>query len=184
MANDTQETGVGGGDRAVHGVERRREVHGPNATDHPGARRVDTTRSGVPLAPGPGGWRQPFLHRGAAMTSMLSLRAQHRRCSICAGRWWVRTCRFPALDGRWVSHVSLDNAASTPAFRFVAETVQRFLPYYAACTVAPATSRGSAPTCTSRHAPGWASSSGPTPIATSSCSARTRRRPSTDWRDR
>lgn len=36
----------------------------------------------------------------------------------------------PVLDGRLVPYVNLDNAASTPAFRSVAETVARFLPYY------------------------------------------------------
>ena len=35
----------------------------------------------------------------------------------------------PVRDG-YVPYVSLDNAASTPVFRFVAETVRRFLPYY------------------------------------------------------
>ncbi len=37
----------------------------------------------------------------------------------------------PTLDGRMVPYVNLDNAASTPAFVDVAETVERFLPYYA-----------------------------------------------------
>ena len=37
--------------------------------------------------------------------------------------------RIPLLDGRLVSYVNLDNAASTPAFRGVLDTVQRFLPY-------------------------------------------------------
>ncbi len=37
----------------------------------------------------------------------------------------------PVLDGRWVPYVNLDNAASTPAFRRVAVTVDRFLPHYA-----------------------------------------------------
>jgi selenocysteine lyase/cysteine desulfurase len=37
----------------------------------------------------------------------------------------------PVLDGRWVPYVNLDNAASTPAFRSVIETVERFLPHYA-----------------------------------------------------
>jgi selenocysteine lyase/cysteine desulfurase len=36
----------------------------------------------------------------------------------------------PVLGG-FAPYVNLDNAASTPPFRFVAETVQRFLPYYA-----------------------------------------------------
>ena len=36
----------------------------------------------------------------------------------------------PVLDGRWVPYVNLDNAASTPAFRRVAATVEDFLPYY------------------------------------------------------
>ena len=36
----------------------------------------------------------------------------------------------PLLDGRWVPYVNLDNAASTPAFRAVATTVERFLPHY------------------------------------------------------
>ena len=37
--------------------------------------------------------------------------------------------RIPLLDGRLVRYVNLDNAASTPAFRGVVDTVQRFLPY-------------------------------------------------------
>ena len=37
----------------------------------------------------------------------------------------------PVLDGRWVPYVNLDNAASTPAFRSVMETVERFVPLYA-----------------------------------------------------
>jgi len=36
----------------------------------------------------------------------------------------------PVLDGRRLPYVNLDNAASTPAFRSVVETVERFLPYY------------------------------------------------------
>ena len=36
----------------------------------------------------------------------------------------------PVLGG-FAPYVNLDNAASTPPFRFVADTVQRFLPYYA-----------------------------------------------------
>lgn len=36
----------------------------------------------------------------------------------------------PLLDGRVVPYVNLDNAASTPAFRDVAETINRLLPYY------------------------------------------------------
>ncbi len=36
----------------------------------------------------------------------------------------------PLLDGRLVSYVNLDNAASTPALKDVAEAVERFLPYY------------------------------------------------------
>lgn len=35
----------------------------------------------------------------------------------------------PTLDGRDVPYVNLDNAASTPAFRSVVETIERFLPY-------------------------------------------------------
>ena len=37
--------------------------------------------------------------------------------------------RIPLLDGRLVRYVNLDNAASTPAFQGVLDTVQRFLPY-------------------------------------------------------
>ena len=37
--------------------------------------------------------------------------------------------RIPLLDGRLVPYVNLDNAASTPAFQGVLDTVQRFLPY-------------------------------------------------------
>ena len=36
----------------------------------------------------------------------------------------------PILDGRLAPHVNLDNAASTPAFRSVIDTIERFLPYY------------------------------------------------------
>jgi cysteine desulfurase / selenocysteine lyase len=36
----------------------------------------------------------------------------------------------PLLDGRLVPYVNLDNAASTPAFRSVVETVDEFLPLY------------------------------------------------------
>src|SRR5688572_33172713 len=38
--------------------------------------------------------------------------------------------RMPLLDGQLAPYINLDNAASTPAFRGVLETVQRFLPYY------------------------------------------------------
>ena len=37
----------------------------------------------------------------------------------------------PTLDGRLVPYVNLDNAASTPAFVSVMDTIERFLPYYA-----------------------------------------------------
>ena len=37
----------------------------------------------------------------------------------------------PVLDGRLVEYVNLDNAASTPPFCSVVETVERFLPFYA-----------------------------------------------------
>lgn len=37
----------------------------------------------------------------------------------------------PLLDGSTVTYVNLDNAASTPALKDVAEAVDRFLPYYA-----------------------------------------------------
>ena len=37
----------------------------------------------------------------------------------------------PLLDGRQVSYVNLDNAASTPALLDVMDAVQRFMPYYA-----------------------------------------------------
>jgi selenocysteine lyase/cysteine desulfurase len=37
----------------------------------------------------------------------------------------------PLLDGSRVTYVNLDNAASTPALKAVAEAVDRFLPYYA-----------------------------------------------------
>ena len=37
---------------------------------------------------------------------------------------------IPLLDGRRVRYVSLDNAASTPAFTDVMETIERFIPYY------------------------------------------------------
>ena len=37
--------------------------------------------------------------------------------------------QVPVLDGRWVPHVNLDNAASTPAFRAVSDSVQQFLPF-------------------------------------------------------
>jgi cysteine desulfurase/selenocysteine lyase len=37
----------------------------------------------------------------------------------------------PTLEGRLVPYVNLDNAASTPAFVSVMETIERFLPYYA-----------------------------------------------------
>jgi selenocysteine lyase/cysteine desulfurase len=36
----------------------------------------------------------------------------------------------PLVDGRFVPYVNLDNAASTPAFRSVTDTIERFLPYY------------------------------------------------------
>jgi selenocysteine lyase/cysteine desulfurase len=36
----------------------------------------------------------------------------------------------PTLDGRLVPYVNLDNAASTPPFRSVVDTIERFLPYY------------------------------------------------------
>ncbi|HEX4981957.1 MAG TPA: aminotransferase class V-fold PLP-dependent enzyme [Ilumatobacteraceae bacterium] len=36
----------------------------------------------------------------------------------------------PLLDGRLVPYVNLDNAASTPAFRSVVETIDEFLPFY------------------------------------------------------
>ena len=35
----------------------------------------------------------------------------------------------PVLDGGTVPYVSLDNAASTPALRAVAEAVERFIPW-------------------------------------------------------
>jgi cysteine desulfurase/selenocysteine lyase len=36
----------------------------------------------------------------------------------------------PLLDGRFAPYINLDNAASTPPLRDVAEAVERFLPYY------------------------------------------------------
>ena len=36
----------------------------------------------------------------------------------------------PLVDGRLVPYVNLDNAASTPAFRSVVETIEEFLPFY------------------------------------------------------
>ncbi|MGD2134590.1 MAG: aminotransferase class V-fold PLP-dependent enzyme [Gemmatimonadales bacterium] len=36
----------------------------------------------------------------------------------------------PLLNGRLVRYVNLDNAATTPPFRDVAETIERFLPFY------------------------------------------------------
>ena len=36
----------------------------------------------------------------------------------------------PLFDGRLVPYVNLDNAASTPAFRSVVETIDEFLPFY------------------------------------------------------
>lgn len=39
--------------------------------------------------------------------------------------------QVPLLDGRLVTYVNLDNAASTPALRDVVDTVTRFMPYYA-----------------------------------------------------
>ena len=38
--------------------------------------------------------------------------------------------KVPLLDGRMVPYVNLDNAASTPALRDVADAIERFLPYY------------------------------------------------------
>ncbi len=38
--------------------------------------------------------------------------------------------KVPLLDGRMVPYINLDNSASTPALRDVAEAVERFLPYY------------------------------------------------------
>jgi cysteine desulfurase/selenocysteine lyase len=37
---------------------------------------------------------------------------------------------LPLLDGRLAPYINLDNAASTPPLRYVAEAVERFLPYY------------------------------------------------------
>ncbi len=37
---------------------------------------------------------------------------------------------LPLLDGRLAPYINLDNAASTPPLRDVAEAVERFLPYY------------------------------------------------------
>jgi selenocysteine lyase/cysteine desulfurase len=38
--------------------------------------------------------------------------------------------KVPLLDGNLVPYINLDNSASTPALRDVAEAVERFLPYY------------------------------------------------------
>ncbi|HNY99994.1 MAG TPA: aminotransferase class V-fold PLP-dependent enzyme, partial [Anaerolineaceae bacterium] len=38
--------------------------------------------------------------------------------------------QVPLLDGRQVTYVNLDNAASTPSLRHVADCVQNFLGYY------------------------------------------------------
>ncbi len=38
--------------------------------------------------------------------------------------------KVPLLDGSLVPYVFLDNAASTPPFRDVADTIERFMPYY------------------------------------------------------
>ena len=38
--------------------------------------------------------------------------------------------QVPLLDGRLVSYVNLDNAASTPPLQDVVEAIERFLPYY------------------------------------------------------
>ena len=38
--------------------------------------------------------------------------------------------QVPLLDGSLVTYVNLDNAASTPALKDVAQAVERFLPYY------------------------------------------------------
>jgi cysteine desulfurase / selenocysteine lyase len=38
--------------------------------------------------------------------------------------------KLPLLDGRLAPYINLDNAASTPPLRDVAEAIERFLPYY------------------------------------------------------
>src|SRR4051812_34454073 len=38
--------------------------------------------------------------------------------------------RVPLVDGRWVRYANLDNAASAPALKPVADTVAELLPYY------------------------------------------------------
>ena len=90
--------------------------------------------------------------------------------------------RIPLLDGRLVPYVNLDNAASTPAFQGVLDTVQRFLPY------ASSVHRGSgyksriSTAAFERRRPASAGSWVPTPNATSSCSRRTRPKRSTSSR--
>ena len=92
--------------------------------------------------------------------------------------------RIPLLDGRLVRYVNLDNAASTPAFRGVLDTVQRFLPY------ASSVHRGSgykSRISTAAFEDGRPASAGswvPTPSVTSSCSRRTRPKRSTSSPDR
>jgi selenocysteine lyase/cysteine desulfurase len=39
-------------------------------------------------------------------------------------------CKVPLLDGRLVSYINLDNAASTPPFVYVLDTIEQFIPYY------------------------------------------------------
>ena len=39
--------------------------------------------------------------------------------------------QVPLLDGRLVSYINLDNAASTPPLQDVLDALQQFLPYYA-----------------------------------------------------
>ena len=92
--------------------------------------------------------------------------------------------RIPLLDGRLVRYVNLDNAASTPAFQGVVDTVQRFLPYASSVhrgsgyksRISTARSR----TARARSAGSWV----PTPNATSCSSRRTRPKRSTSSRDR
>ena len=51
-----------------------------------------------------------------------------------SSRWRERVVGLdqavPLLDGRRVPYINLDNAASTPPLRDVAEAIERFLPYY------------------------------------------------------
>ena len=81
--------------------------------------------------PEPRGWANPDENVGEPRYRRGRLWDSYGRRMWCAALMFVGVDEpVPLLDGRTVPYVNLDNAASTPPFVAVLETIERFLPYY------------------------------------------------------